>query len=139
VRLFLDADIAFSAALSDGAVRRLLYDLIDKDHTLVMDSYVWEEAGRNLLVYRAAAIENLHRLSLHIEIAGTVKSRLPRETVLEEFPEKDLPVISSAVEHKCSILITGDKLHFGRYYGKRIAGVTILSPTEAAERFIRDG
>ncbi|MCX6964389.1 MAG: hypothetical protein NTW41_03440 [Verrucomicrobia bacterium] len=39
-------------------------------------------------------------------------------------PEKDRPVLASAIQHRCQVLLTGDKNHFGRLYGQTIAGVT---------------
>jgi hypothetical protein len=48
-------------------------------------------------------------------------------------PEKDRPVLASAIQHQCDALITGDKTHFGRLYGQTIAGVCIHSPQSLAE------
>ena len=44
MRLFLDANILFSAAKSDGAVRRLLELLLARGHACWVDGYVVEEA-----------------------------------------------------------------------------------------------
>src|SRR6266568_4424173 len=46
--IFLDANILFSAAKSDGAVRRLLDLLIEAGHECWADGFVAEEARRNL-------------------------------------------------------------------------------------------
>ena len=48
MRIFLDANILFSAAKSDGAVGRLLKLLIAAGHECWADGYVVEEARRNL-------------------------------------------------------------------------------------------
>ncbi|NDG70046.1 MAG: hypothetical protein EBY32_01860 [Proteobacteria bacterium] len=48
-------------------------------------------------------------------------------------PEKDRPVLASAIQHQCDALITGDKTHFGRLYGQTISGVCIHSPQSLAE------
>ncbi|MEI8294696.1 MAG: hypothetical protein WCG66_12075 [bacterium] len=48
-------------------------------------------------------------------------------------PEKDRPVLASAIKHKCQALLTGDKTHFGRLYAQTIAGVSIHSPQSLAE------
>ena len=48
MRVFLDANILFSAAKSDGAIRQLLRNLTLAKHTLVADSYVQAEAQRNI-------------------------------------------------------------------------------------------
>ena len=46
MRIFLDANILFSAAKSDGAVRRLLHRLLEGGHECHVDGYVVEEARR---------------------------------------------------------------------------------------------
>jgi predicted nucleic acid-binding protein len=48
-------------------------------------------------------------------------------------PEKDRPVLAAAIHHRCDMLVTGDRTHFGQLYGKTIRGVTILSPAMLAE------
>ena len=48
-------------------------------------------------------------------------------------PEKDRPVLASAIQHRCDALVTGDKTHFGRLYGQTIAGVCVHSPQSLAE------
>jgi len=34
---------------------------------------------------------------------------------------------------RCEVLVTGDRTHFGRFYGRRMAGVAIHSPRSLAE------
>lgn len=48
MRVFLDANILFSAAKSAGAVRELLRMLLDGGHECWVDDYVVIEARRNL-------------------------------------------------------------------------------------------
>ena len=57
VRIFLDANVLFSAAKSDGFVSRLLDFLMAEGHVLCADGYVAEEARRNL----AAKSQNVHQ------------------------------------------------------------------------------
>ena len=49
MRIFLDANVLFSAAKSDGAVRQLLTLLEKSGHECCVDGYVIEEARRNLV------------------------------------------------------------------------------------------
>jgi len=98
VRIFLDANILFSAAKSEGFVRRLLDLLVADGHTLCADAYVAEEARRNLATKGAPGLPAL-------------QARLDR--------------IRSRV--------TGDRTHFGRFYGRRLAGVAIRSRRSLAE------
>lgn len=49
MRIFLDANVLFSAAKSDGPMRQLLGRLIDAGHECHVDGYVIDEARRNLV------------------------------------------------------------------------------------------
>jgi predicted nucleic acid-binding protein len=49
----------------------------------------------------------------------------PRTPCPLELPEKDRPVLLAAISAKANYLITGDMLHFGKYFGQTIHGVKI--------------
>jgi hypothetical protein len=69
MRIFLDANILFSAAKSDGAIRQLLRNLTLANHTLVADSYVQAEASRNIAAKAdARAVTYLDTLLSQIEV-----------------------------------------------------------------------
>ena len=48
MRIFLDANVLFSAARSAGAIRQLIRALQADGHALVADEYVATEARRNI-------------------------------------------------------------------------------------------
>lgn len=56
MRVFLDANVLFSAAKSDGAVRQLLRLLVDGGHECWADGYVVAEARRNLIAKGPQAV-----------------------------------------------------------------------------------
>lgn len=132
MRIFLDANILFSAAKSDGAIRRLLLMLQGGGHKLVADRYVLEEARRNLAIKFPAALEVLDALLPTLEMVemqsadSALSAKLP-------LPEKDKPVLMASISAHCQILVTGDQSHFGPLFGKRIGGVVIHSPRSLAE------
>src|SRR3984893_688206 len=68
VRIFLDANILFSAAKSEGFVRRLLDLLAADGHTLCADAYGAEEARRNLATKGASGLPALQALLDRIEV-----------------------------------------------------------------------
>ena len=39
-----------------------------------------------------------------------------------------MPILLAAIEARADYLLTGDFRHFGPYFGKKIEGVTIISP-----------
>jgi uncharacterized protein len=132
MRIFLDANILFSAAKSDGAVRRLLVLLRNARHDCWIDGYVLAEARRNLAAKHPAAVEALDALVLDLRMAGLH----PTDSALMAtfpLPEKDKPVLAAAIRQRCSALVTGDRTHFGPLYGKAVHGVMIHSPRSLAE------
>ena len=50
-------------------------------------------------------------------------------------PDKDVPILSPAIEAGATHLITGDVTHFGRYYERTARGVLIVSPASSAVDF----
>lgn len=132
MRIFLDANILFSAAKSDGAVRRLLGLLADAGHECHADTFVVEEARRNLALKAPGSLPDLDRLLGRIEVSQAA-SRPPEAEVVRSLPEKDRPVLAAAMQLGCEALVTGDRAHFGTLYGKTLGGVKIHSPRSLAE------
>ncbi|HUF73498.1 MAG TPA: PIN domain-containing protein [Gammaproteobacteria bacterium] len=132
MRIFLDANILFSAAKSNGAVRQLLELLRDSGHTLCADDYVVAEARRNLELKAPDSGTALEDLLGQIDVAPFEASELPSD-VAALLPEKDWPVLAAAIRRRCETLVTGDRTHFGALYGKTITGVSIHSPRSLAE------
>jgi len=135
MRVFLDANILFSAAKSDGAVRRLLVRVQQVGHQCVVDAYVVEEARRNIVAKAPAA-----SAFFGVMVAGFDHARLlPADPALDAslpLPPKDRPVLSAAIRHRCAALVTGDVSHFGALFGTSLHGVTIHSPRSLAERLL---
>lgn len=138
MRIFLDANILFSAAKSDGAVRHLLGLLHDGGHEIWVDGYVLEEGRRNLAAKAAEGLGALEALMPRLHV-GAVHVPDPALLASLPLPEKDRPVLAAAIRHRCPVLITGDRTHFGSLYGKTIGGVTMHSPRSAAESLLRAG
>ncbi len=135
MRVFLDANILFSAAKSDGAIRALIRLLVDRGHECWADDYVVVEARRNLAAKGATALADFDALLGTIQVASGV---LPRSGTgdIDWLPEKDRPVLQAAIRLRCDILVTGDRAHFGPGYGQSFHGVEIHSPRSLAERVL---
>jgi predicted nucleic acid-binding protein len=132
MRIFLDANILFSAAKSNGAVRRLLADLHADGHTLVADAYVAVEAQRNIAAKATGdGGDYLQALLSRIEVNGVQLAATAGSAALW-LPEKDRPVLLAAIACQCDVLVTGDRTHFGPGYGKTYDGVTVYSPAQLA-------
>jgi len=135
VRIFLDANVLFSAAKSDGAVRHLLALLIDAGHECWADDYVIEEARRNLFAKAPETVSVLDAFLARINVAAAHSITETIEAVLA-VPEKDRPVLIAAIRLKCDALVTGDWTHFGAFYEKRLGGVVIHSPRSLAKALL---
>ena len=119
-RLFLDANVLFSASYSPNAHYRSLWGATDVE--LVTTAYAIAETQRNL-----CDALMLTRLS---ELRKTVKT-VPAGAVRPlsiDLPEKDRPILLAAIGNKCTHLLTQDLRHFGKYFGSKVEGVLILRP-----------
>jgi uncharacterized protein len=122
-RVFLDANILFSAAYREKAGLLRLWDLADVE--LVTSAYAAEEAASNLA--EPAQKKRLAGLLKTVTVLSHPE-RLPALPDAVKLPDKDRPILQAAISADAAVLLTGDTAHFGPYYGKTIAGVRILSP-----------
>ena len=132
MRIFLDANILFSAAKSAGAIRRLLDLLLEGRHECWVDGFVIGEARRNLELKAPSGLAALDRLLRSLRVAA---ARAPDPALDATLPlvEKDRPILAAAIHLGCHALVTGDRTHFGQLLGRSIRGVTIHSPRSLAE------
>lgn len=131
MRVFLDANVLFSAAKTDGAVRKLLRMLQQAGHECWADHYVVFEARRNLTRKGPEALAALDALVDTCRIVAAQAAATNAKDVAW-LPEKDRPVLEAAIHAQCDVLVTGDSTHFGSGFGKVFAGVAIHSPSSLA-------
>ena len=121
MRVFLDANILFSAAIPNSRVG-LLVRIAKHRTTLLTNPYAAEEARRNLEFKQATSIPAFEELLLDCEMVGEMSKPLSAEIAL-----KDVPILGGAIAGNASRLLTGDESDFGVLFGKTIQGVTIVS------------
>jgi predicted nucleic acid-binding protein len=123
-RLFLDANVLFSAAYRDGSGLLQLWNLPDVEK--MTSIYALEEARRNLDTEERVA--RLDGLMLDVKVLPELREQdLPPKV---ELVEKDKPILAAALATGASHLITGDRQHFGRYLGKRVGKTLIMTPRD---------
>ncbi len=122
-RLFLDANVLFSAAYRPGAGLLRLWRL--PKVVLCSSRYALEEARANLSTDSQRS--RLATLCAALEFFESESGELPAGASL---PEKDSPILLAAIAARATHLITGDLRHFGPYFGKKLAGVAILPPAD---------
>lgn len=121
IRAFVDPNVFFSAAYreTNGILR--LWQLADTQ--LVTSCYAHAEAQRNIALKRPQAIERFYSLASKLELSAATRA-LPDDYQL---PDKDLPILETAIASGCSVLLTGDLAHFGHLTGETVEGVEILT------------
>ncbi len=122
-RLFLDANVLFSAAYQSGAGLLQLWKL--KNAVLCSSRYALEEARINL--EHEDQRVRLIKLTGVVHLFEATQGILPKGISL---PEKDAPILLAAIEAHATHLLTGDIRHFGPYFGKKIEGIAIVLPGE---------
>jgi predicted nucleic acid-binding protein len=129
-RLFLDANVLFSAAYQQSSTLRRLWALGDVE--LLTSTYAAAEARRNLQLKKPGALPELIDLLSHVGLISNVDCVALEEA--ERLPIKDRPILSAAAMVGATHLLTGDQRHFGPLFGQQIAGVLILPPGEYLKR-----
>lgn len=127
-RVFLDANVLFSAAYRDAPGLLALWRL--RDVELLTSGYAAEEARRNLDTPERAA--RLERLLGDVRIVAE-----PRVVPLPagvRLPEKDQPILGAAIAAEATHLLTGDLRDFGPLMGMRVAGAFVQTPGEFLRR-----
>lgn len=124
LRVFLDANVLFSAAYREQAALAVLWEL--RRVRLLTSPYAAQEAANNL-----AQEDQQSRLSNLLENVEKVGSETAMSATFGiALPDKDRPILAAAVQAKADFLLTGDMKHFGMYFTKIICGVCVLRPAE---------
>jgi predicted nucleic acid-binding protein len=124
-RLFLDANVLYSATESSTSRFQIFWNINDVE--LITSVYALREARRNL--DSDALRDKLTDLTKGL----TIIEDIPAESSVAlslNLSEKDRPILLAAIQVKATHLLTGDKKHFGPYYGQTVEGVLILPPAE---------
>ncbi len=127
MRVFLDANVLFSASNVGSNVARLIARL-PQQATCVTDHLAVEEARRNLAIKRDAWLPAFEDLVQILEIVPSVVFDLP--VALES---KDAPLLCAAIRSACRYFVTGDARDFGHLYDRTIEGVEVISLLRLAE------
>lgn len=129
-RIFLDANVLFSVAYGSPGLDPL-WNLAQKRRCLLFASnYVVEEARRNL--HNPDHLKKLEACLSKVQIVSEADPEMPCPI---DLPEKDRPVLLSAISIKANYLITGDAVHFGKYFGKTVSGVKICRPCDYLQSY----
>jgi len=127
MRIFLDANILFSAARPDSRMRAFL-EVLSKQADFLTNAYAVEETRRNLELKSPNGLKSLEQLVRRCEMVSQLTADLE-----VELPLKDRPILGAAIAGHATHLLTGDERDFGKFWGKAVRGVKIVSPRMLAE------
>ena len=137
MRIFLDANVLFSAAYGTESPLRAFFRLAGVGICeLLASPYALDEVRRNIARKHPAKSADLEQLIAQITVcreAGAEAVRWARTTGL---PAKDAPILAAAAQAKADMLVTGDHADFGSLYERNFRGVEVLPPRMALERIL---
>ncbi len=137
MRIFLDANVLFSAAHGTGSPLHAFFRLAQAGMCeLLASPYTLDEARRNIARKHPGKSADLEQLIAQITVcreAGAEAVLWARSTGL---PAKDSPILAAAAQAKSDILVTGDRADFGSLFGRKFRGVEVLPPRTALERIL---
>ena len=111
-RLFLDANVLFTAAHNPAGKACLLIELGEKGHwQLITSTLAVEEARRNLGLKFPGVVKNLEAFLAAMSVVLSVSG----VSCPIDLPAKDRPIFLTALAGGATHLLTGDMRHFGSY------------------------
>lgn len=125
-RIFLDANVLFTAAHNPSGKAALLIELAESGCWQLMTSELaCEEARRNIRLKFPECLSKIEEICGGIHIVSHVHEM----DCSLELPEKDRPIFLAAVHGRATHLLTGDLAHFGPFMNKASETEHILIQT----------
>lgn len=121
IRVFLDANILFSAAWSEGSGIGKLWE--NEDLHLVTSPYALMEAVRNVQLKKPAAAQRLSALAGKVDVSALTALLAGDHGLLK----KDHPILEAAIGSGCTVLLTGDVTHFEHLIGMEVEGTRVMT------------
>lgn len=135
-RVFLDANVLFSAAYNPEGRCAALFEVPRLGYCgLVTSAYAVTEAERNLRHKKPEALKAFAALLEKLNLVPEAALSKQAQAEALGINEGDVKILAAALG-ECEILITGDRKHFGRWMGRSVKGIRIMSPAEALSAFL---
>jgi uncharacterized protein len=134
MRVFLDANVLFSAACRETGSVRIFFALAAAGACdLVTSGYAVDEARRNIRAKHPQRSPDLEMLLKRVELCPEPTPATVAWAGAQRLHAKDAPILAAAIDARCHILVTGDRSHFGALFGRRLRGTVVMLPIEAIE------
>jgi predicted nucleic acid-binding protein len=132
IRVFLDANVLFTAAHNRSGKAALVIELGIRGHWgLATSGYAFEEARRNLEIKFPGSLSTLEAFRPAMKIVSSGEGT----NCPVSLPENDRPILEAAIRCKATHLLTGDRKHFGPFMNtpEVTSGVIIQTVAEFLE------
>ena len=129
IRLFLDANVLFTASHNPSGKAALIIDLGSQKYwEAVSCSFAIDEARRNIIIKFPSCLERLDSLLTTVKKVPSGRGRM----CPIPFPKKDRPILEAAIQCKATHLLTGDIKDFGPFMNNPdlTSGVLIQTVSE---------
>ena len=132
MRVFLDANVLFSAAYRETGSVRAFFLLADAGACeLVSSGYAVDEARRNIRAKHPERTGDLESLLGRLALCREPAPATLAWAATHRLPPKDAPILAAAIDARCHLLVTGDRTHFGALFGRRLRGTVVMLPVDA--------
>lgn len=139
MRVFLDANVLFSAAYRDRADLLVFFDLARAGLLeLTTSTFAVDEATRNMALKRPERTAHCARLAAELAFAPSPSTEHIAVAEVTGLPPKDVPILAAALPADADLLVTGDRTHFGRLFGRSIGRLTVQRPADALSAILLD-
>jgi len=120
LRVFLDANVLFTAAYSPDGLSALLVELGAAGRvTLLTSPLAIVEAERNLEAKRPASLATMRRSLAAVRVVREPAPADVERLTPPELSSKDRPLLAAALGAHATHFVTGDVADFGRWMGRR--------------------
>ena len=134
MRLFLDANILFSAAHSEQSSAQILVRLAEAGYCVLLSSrHAIGEAAHNLELKSRDFEDRFARVLSCAETVPEAPAELVQWAAARGLPANDAPILAAAAHARAELLVTGDIRDFGPLFGRTLRGVRIASLADAIE------
>ena len=132
MKLFLDANVLFTAAYAESGVAQGLFALAERGACrLCSSAFALDEARRNLALKAPGRLPALETLLALLQQVPEPPLELLEQSLAAGLPPKDAPILAAAAACGADWLVTGDRRDFGHLFGRKALGVLVLAPREA--------
>lgn len=132
LRVFLDANILFTAAYSPDGLSALLIELGAAGRlTLLTSPLAIVEAERNLEAKRPSALPTLRGSLTAVGVVGEPSPGDVERLTPSDLSSKDRPLLAAAIVARATHFVTGDVADFGRWMDRRARlPLRVLTPRQ---------